>query len=107
MMPVQHAARCGVGKHRFTNYEIAVNQHVSDPYRQRVGISVIRSDRHACRVEEQQVQERMEKGSLVLWERSAITFLMRVYSNRACHPRSRPYPLCFTPPKGAWAAALR
>jgi hypothetical protein len=52
-------------------------------------------------------QERMEKGSLVLWERSIITFLTRVYSCKACHPLSRPYPLCLTPPKGAWAAALR
>jgi hypothetical protein len=27
-----------------------------------------------------------------------------LHFERACPPRSRPYPLCFAPPKGAWAA---
>jgi hypothetical protein len=51
---------------------------------------------------------RWEKGSCTRSPlKSIITFFMRMYSCRAWTPRSRPYPLCFMPPNGAWAAALR
>lgn len=77
-MSVQHEARRAVGKHRFTYYEIAVNQYVSDPYRQRVGISVICSVRHACRVEDDHVRSLQRLSLWVSWANALISMVVAV-----------------------------